>query len=254
MLEKLMNLPAVVSQHGHEVDRLMVLVHWLMAALAVGWSIYFVFVLWRFRASRHRKASYKGVSKHASSWLEFAVAGVEITLLVGFAIPLWGTVVDQFPPENESTVIRVVAEQFNWWYVYPGPDGRFGRQDLALVSAENPFGFDPEDSLTRDNFSVLNEMHVPVDKPVILNCSSKDVIHSFKVLPLRVTQDCIPGLNVPVHFVPNTTGRFQVICAQLCGIGHASMAQGLVVVDTPEVYAQWEAEKAAAGAVPASFE
>jgi cytochrome c oxidase subunit 2 len=182
------------------------------------------------------------------------VAGFEILLLVGFAIPLWGRVADDFPPVEESTVIRVVAKQFAWSYIYPGPDGRFGRQDPALVSAENPFGFDPEDASTKDNITSLNQMHVPVGKPVILNLTSEDVIHSFKVVPLRITQDCTPGLSVPIHFVPTHEGKYQVICAQLCGNGHASMAQGVVIVESAEAYEQWMASQLSGGGAATVFE
>ncbi len=254
MIEKLLNLPLVASQHGHQVDHLMVLLHLLMGGLGVGWTVFFIYVLWRFRASRKHKASYRGADKKVSTWLEFVVAGLEILLLVGFAIPLWGSVVEDFPPEKESTVVRVVAEQFMWHFVYPGPDGKFGRQDMSLVGADNPYGFDPSDPSTKDNFEVLNELHVPRDKPVILNVSSKDVIHCFKVVAMRVTQDCIPGLNIPVHFVPIRDGKYQVVCAQLCGNGHATMSQGIVVVQPPDEYQKWMGAKVSGAGPATTFE
>lgn len=254
MMEKLLDLPVVVSEHGNDVNHLMVLIHWLMGVLLVGWTIYFFYALWRFRASRSPKADYEGVKGHASTYLEVGIAGFEAVLLIGFAIPLWAKAVDDMPDEKESVVIRVVAEQFSWNYIYPGPDGRFGRQDLSLVSSSNPFGFDATDPATADNFTVLNEMHIPVNKPVILNLSSKDVIHSFKVLPLRVTLDCIPGLNLPLHFKPTQEGKYQVICAQLCGNGHAAMASGVVVVDSQEDYDAWVQARVAGGGPATSFE
>lgn len=254
MMEKLLNLPPVASVHGHDVNHFVNLVHWLMLALLVVWSIFFIYTLLRFRASRNPRADYAGVRSHASTWLEVGVAGFEAVLLIGFAIPLWAKVVDDFPSDANSTVVRVVAEQFGWNYIYPGADGKFGRQDMSLVSSDNPFGFDKEDPATKDNFTALNEMHVPVGKPVILNVSSKDVIHSFKVVPLRVTQDCIPGLNIPVHFVPTVEGKFQVICAQLCGNGHAAMAAGVVVVDSPSAYDTWAKSKMGGGGAATSFE
>ena len=122
------------------------------------------------------------------------------------------------------------------------------------MTAENPFGFDATDPATKDNFNVLNEMHIPLKKPIILNCSAKDVIHSFKVVPLRVTQDCIPGLNIPLHFVPIQQGKYQVICAQLCGNGHAAMANGVVVVDSESDYKTWMTAKASGGGPATSFE
>lgn len=243
-----MNLPVVASEHGHDVNHLMVLLHWLMGILAVGWTVYFVFVLLRFRASRNKKANYAGIQGHASTWLEVGVASFEAVLLVGFAVPLWAKVVSDFPPENESTVIRVVAEQFGWNYIFPGKDGKFGPQDFALIRSDNPFGFDTTKEETKDNFTALNEVHVPVGKHVIMNFSSKDVIHSFKVVPLRVTQDCIPGVSIPVHFKPTMKGKFQVICAQLCGNAHAAMANGLVVVESQEDFEKWAASKVGAAA------
>lgn len=254
MMHKLLNLPMVASEHGKDVDQLMVLVHWLMFLLFVGWSIFFVYTLVRFRSSASKKADYHGVRGHASTWLEVGVASFEAVLLVGFAVPLWAKVVDDFPSEKDALIVRVVAEQFGWNFIYPGADGKFGKQDLSLIASDNPFGFDKTDPATKDNIQTLNEMHVPVGKPIILNLSSKDVIHSFKVLPLRVTQDCIPGLSIPNHFVPTKEGKYQVICAQLCGNGHAAMAAGVVVVDSQQAFDQWIASKAAGGGAATSFE
>ncbi|MCC7374966.1 MAG: cytochrome c oxidase subunit II [Verrucomicrobiales bacterium] len=254
MMHNLLNLPLVASEHGKDVDQLMVLVHWLMFLLFVGWSLFFIYTLFRFRSSVAKKADHFGVRGHASTWLEVGVASFEAVLLIGFAVPLWAKVVDDFPSEKDALIVRVVAEQFSWNYIYPGADGKFGKQDLSLVTTDNPFGFDKTDAATKDNVQVLNELHVPVGKPVILNLSSKDVIHSFKVVPLRVTQDCIPGLNIPTHFVPNKEGKYQVICAQLCGNGHASMANGVVVVDSEQNFKQWMASKSAGGGAATSFE
>lgn len=254
MMEKLLDLPMVASEHGRDVNQLVVILHWLMGVLLVGWSIYFIYTLIRFRASRNRKADYLGVTGHASTWLEVGVAGIEAVILIGFAIPLWAKVAGDFPSDKDSTVVRVVAEQFAWTLIYPGQDGKFGRQDMSLIKSDNPFGFDQQDPSTKDNVIQMNEMHVPVGKPVILSCSSKDVIHSFKVVPLRVTQDCIPGLNIPTHFVPTKEGKYQVICAQLCGNGHAAMASGIVVVESAEAFSQWIASKAGGGGAATSFE
>jgi cytochrome c oxidase subunit 2 len=95
---------------------------------------------------------------------------------------------------------------------------------------------------------VLNEFHVPVDKPVIAYISSKDVIHSFKLVALRVTQDAIPGMRVPVHFKPNRIGKYQIYCAQLCGNSHANMAAGRIVVESEKDFNKWVASKTSAPA------
>ena len=253
----LLGLPPVASAHGPDVDKLILYLHWLMAALFVGWLAYFFYVIFRFRKSRNPKADYVGVKSHASSYIEVAVAVVEAVLLLGFAIPLWSKAVDKFPPEKSATLIRVMAQQFQWNVRYAGPDGEFGKADLHFVNTTNTWGIDPNDPRGKDDFSPagINQIFVPVNKPVIAYISSQDVVHSFKVNPLRVTQDAIPGLMIPIWFTHTHEGQFLINCAQLCGNGHFSM-RGYVNVLSQAKYDEWFAERAKAGAnVPAaSFE
>lgn len=242
-MEKFLGLPPLASEHGQGVNDLLVYIHWLMIVLFVGWLCYFVYTLWRFQQRRNPKGDYQGVKNHASSYLEVGVAGVEAILLVFVAIPLWAKAVDKFPAEKESTVIQVVAQQFAWNARYSGADGTFGRQSMNLVSDSNPFGVDPTDPNGKDDLQVLNEFHVPVNKPVICYISSKDVIHSFKVVAMRVTQDAIPGMRIPIWFKPTKEGRYQILCAQLCGNGHASMSAGFVMVQSQEAFDAWLTSK-----------
>jgi cytochrome c oxidase subunit II len=245
-MEKLLNLPVLASEHGQRVNDLMIYIHWLMISLFVGWLAYFAYALWRFRQQRNRRGDYLGVRNHASSYLEVLVAGIEGVLLVFVAVPIWARQVDKFPKESESTVIQVVAQQFAWNARYPGLDGVFGKQDMHLVSSTNTFGVDPADAKGHDDVQVLNEIHVPVNKPVIAYISSKDVIHSFKLLAMRVTQDAIPGMRVPVWFKPVKEGKYQIYCAQLCGNGHANMAGGVLVAESQAAYDKWLASKVGA--------
>ncbi len=245
-MAKFLGLPEIASQHGAGVDRLIVYLHWLMFVLFIGWSLFFIYTLWRYSRRRNPRADYQGVRNHASSYLEFTVAGIEAALLLFIAIPLWAQRVDRFPTEKDSTVIQIVAQQFAWNARYAGPDGQFGRQQMELVKSDNLFGVDPEDPAGHDDIQVLNEIHVPLNKPVIAHISSKDVIHSFKVPAMCVTQDAIPGMRIPIWFNPIKEGRFQIYCAQLCGNGHASMAQGVLVVESQEAFDKWQASKAGA--------
>jgi cytochrome c oxidase subunit II len=252
-MEKLLGLPVLASEHGQRVDDLIIYLHWLMIALFVGWLAYFAYALFRFHRSRHPKADYYGVRHHASTYLEGAVALVEAALLVGIAIPFWVRAVDKVPKESETTVVQVVAQQFAWNFRYPGKDGIFGRQDMRHVTSGNVFGVDPNDEYGKDDVQTLNELHVPLVKmadgkfkPVIVFISSKDVVHSFKIIALRVTQDAIPGMRIPTWFRPTRMGRFQINCAQLCGNGHSAMSQGMLVVESQEAFEKWLASKAGA--------
>jgi cytochrome c oxidase subunit 2 len=237
----LLSLPPVASEHGRHVDDLIIYMHWLMAALFAGWLLYFAYALIRFRRSRNPKADYVGVRSHASSYLEVAVAAVEGGLLIFLAVPLWAKAVDKFPDKRQATVISVVGQQFNWNALYADKEGEFGRQEMRFVNTANIFGLDPSDPRGADNVQVtgLGEMHVPVNKPVICYISSKDVIHSFKVIAMRVTQDAIPGMRIPLWFTPVKEGRYQINCAQLCGNSHSAMAAGMLVVESQAAFDKW---------------
>jgi cytochrome c oxidase subunit 2 len=241
---KALGLPEVASEHGLRVDNFIVYIHWLMIALFFGWLIYFVYALYRFNARRAQKANYFGVRNHFSTYIEIGVVAFETVLLLLFAVPLWGDVVGKLPKESDSTVVQIVAQQFAWNARYAGPDGQFGGQDMKFVNNDNLFGIDPADSQGKDDVQVLNEIHVPVNKPVLCYISSKDVIHSFRVPEMRATQDAIPGMRIPLWFEPTKMGTFQIFCAQLCGGGHAQMAGGRFTVESQEDYNKWIAAKA----------
>jgi len=250
--EKILGLPPLASTNGQGVDDLIIYVHWLMLALFIGWIIYFFYAIHRFRASRNPRADYLGVRNHASNYMELAVAAVEAVLLIFVAAPLWAKAVNQFPPAGESTVIQVVAQQFSWNVRYPGPDGKFPREEQKLVTMDNVFGANPADPDGKDDIQLINEIHVPVNKPVIIYLGSKDVVHSLKIIAVRVCQDAIPGLRVPVWFTPTQIGKYQINCAQLCGNGHYSMSGGYLIVESQADFDQWLKSKS--GAATQSFE
>lgn len=242
MFQELLSLPVVASEHGEQVDKFIIYIHWLMVALFIGWTSYYLYVLYRFRASKNKKADYVGSRSHATSYIELAVAGVEAVLLVGFAIPLWAKVVDTMPSatdENPPTEVRVMAQQFGWNFMHPGVDSVFGKQQFELVSEENKFGRDLEDEFGKDDIFTLNDIHIPIDKPVIFHISSMDVIHSFKVIALRVCQDAVPGMSIPTWCTPTKEGRYQINCAQLCGNGHSAMTLGFLTIDSRDDYDSW---------------
>jgi cytochrome c oxidase subunit 2 len=244
-MEKLLGLPVLASEHGKNVDNLIIYVHWLMIVLFVGWLAYFAYALFRFHRSRNPKADYVGVKSHASTYIEGAVAIVEGVLLVLVAVPLWAKAVGEgnIPPESQATVIQIVAQQFNWNVRYPGKDAKFGKQDMRLVNSTNVFGVDYADANSKDDIQLNNEIHVVVDKPVIAYISSKDVIHSFKIIAMRVTQDAIPGMRIPIWFKPTAVGTYQINCAQLCGNSHSAMTGGSLVVQSQADFDKWLATK-----------
>ena len=231
--------PVQASTHAAEVDHMTILVHWLMLVLFIGWGFFFLFVLFRFRKGANPRASYTGAHGKFAKSTEVGVAVIEIGLLVFYAIPAWATRVKAFPAESQAVVVKVVAEQFAWNVQYPGPDGKFGRTDIKLVSADNPLGLDRSDPNAKDDITTINQLNLPVDQPVLVHLSSKDVIHSFGLYEMRVKQDAIPGMTIPVWFIPNRIGEYEIACSQLCGLGHSQMRSVLIVMP-PAEYDQWK--------------
>jgi len=237
--------PEPASAHAAEIDRMNALVHWMMLVLFVGWGVFFLYTLIRFRASRQTRANYSGVKSHFSTYIEVGVLIAEVILLAGFSIPAWANRVTGFPPESEAVVVRVVAKQFEWHAHYPGADGRFGRTDIKLVAAENALGLDRTDAAAKDDIDSLGQLALPVNRPILIYLTSMDVIHSFSLNQMRVKQDAIPGVTFPVWFTPTKTGDWEINCSQLCGLGHFRM-RGFYSIKTQADYDAWLKEEAAA--------
>ncbi len=250
-----LGLPALASTHGGQIDNMIGWVHVFMLILFVGWGGFFTYCLFRFRRSRQPVANYAGVKSHTSSYLEVGVAVVEAILLFGFAIPLWAARVDRMPSTSEALLVDVTAEQFAWNAHYAGPDGKLGRTDITLIDAQsNPLGLDRNDPAAKDDVTTVNQLYLPVNKPIIVQLRSKDVIHRFGVPEFRVKQDAVPGLTIPIWFVPNVTTeemrtrlgkadfQYEIACAQLCGLGHFRM-RGYVTVVPPDEFQKWLDDK-----------
>jgi cytochrome c oxidase subunit 2 len=260
-----LGLPALASAHGGQIDSLIGWTHVFMLVLFIGWGGFFAYCLVRFRRSRNPVANYTGVTSNTSKYSEIGVAVVEGILLFGFSIPIWYARVDKMPSASEALIVQVTGEQFAWNVHYAGPDGVFGRTDIKLLDLQsNPLGLDRNDPAAKDDVTTLNQLYLPVNKPIIVRLRSKDVIHSFGVPEFRVKQDAIPGLTIPIWFVPNVTTaemrsrmgnaefQYEIACAQLCGLGHARM-RGFVTVQTAEEFQKWMDERVKEQSEPDPF-
>ena len=264
-MTELFKSPPPVTEHGWNVDRMVVFVHLLMGVLFVGWTLYFLYCIFNFRESNHPKADYHGArSKFWTTLAEYGVIAAEVVLIVCFAIPLWAEVMNDEKlaeikanaKDGSGLEIHILAKQFDWSARYAGNDNKFSQQGIRFADkSNNPFGLDPDDT-SIDDVVVLaakdrkGAIVVPTDRAVALKITSMDVIHSFKVLPLRVCKDAIPGLQLPIHFEVkseyladkevNKDGVhvFLITCAQLCGDGHGSM-NGYLKVVSPNKFDEW---------------
>lgn len=229
-------LPIAASTFANRIDQSIWVIHVGMAVIFAFWAVIFIYVLIRYRQSRNPQADPNVDKWTIRSFMpDAAILLFEILLIFVLGMPIWSTVKEDFPKEEEANKVELTAEQFAWGFHYPGPDGEFGRKDPAQISPSNTIGIDWSDKASRDDAVSINELHVPIGRPTIVYMTSKDVIHSFFVPEFRLKQDVVPGMRIPLWFEPNRAGEYELVCSQLCGLGHYRM-KGRVVVDEPDEF------------------
>lgn len=237
-------LPVAASQHAADLDRVLLGIHGHMAIQALAWSVFFIFVLIRFRHRANPEPRAEGLRPLLPVLAIGAVIAGDAVLLATSALPAW--LARSTPPSADLRPldVRVVAEQFVWNIHYPGPDGRFGATSQALIGAANPLGIDRTDPAARDDIGLLNVLTLPLGRPVIVHLSSRDVIHSFTLNEMRVRQDVTPGIPTRTWFTPIVAGKWDIACSQLCGLGHYRMRGEYIVLPAAE-WDRWLASELA---------
>jgi cytochrome c oxidase subunit II len=204
MLEHLW-FPHDVSTFGPQIDWLFELIFWIVVIVWAAVMITMVIFMVRYRARPGRKAEYiEGNPRLEMIWTTITAA--IMVMLAFLSRSTWADIKEHGPPGQ--VFFNVTAKQFNWEITYPGPDGKLG---------------------TKDDVTVENEMHVPVNQVVRIDLTSKDVIHSFFVPNLRLKQDAVPGRIIHVWFEATEPGTYEIPCAELCGFGHSGMLGHLTV-------------------------
>lgn len=198
-------------------------------------NLFIVTILLRFRHREGRRAAYVPDHKKLELWL-IAATSVAIMGLLAPGLIVYAAYV-KVPPH--ALDVEVVGQQWQWRFRYPGAGGKLGRSKVELIGPANPFGLDPTDPAGQDNILINNnELHLPLNKPVRMFLRSQDVLHDFFVPPFRARMNMVPGMVTSFWFTPNKTGRYEVLCAQLCGVGHSGM-RGYVVVEDDANFQQW---------------
>ena len=231
-------LPAAASDHAAALDAVLTSVHVHMLLIFIAWLALLAVALVKFRRGANpspRSAGARG------AWAAIAIGAVitgDVIILATQALPAWSARNEPPPPGARPIEIHVTAEQFAWNIHYPGPDGVFGRTRPELISASNPVGIDRADPEAKDDVGVLNVLMLPVKQTVVIELTSRDVIHSFTLNEMRIKQDVNPGMTSRVWFTPVTTGDWEIACSQLCGLGHYRMRGEYHVVDQA-AWQQW---------------
>ena len=231
-LQSLWWMPPNAAAHGVAVDQLM---RWDVGLMAVCFLLANILLLWLFLRPRREPAA-------PSTW---RVELLPLTLLVGIYIVMTVTAEHLWAGERfegaapAALHVEVVAQQFQWYFHYPGTDAAYGATQPQLVNAAlgNPIGLDPADRHGKDDI-VASELVLPVNREVDLQLRSLDVIHGFFVPAMRLKQNAVPGSTLHVHFTPVREGVYAILCSQVCGSGHARMQAQMRVV-SQSAYAAW---------------
>jgi cytochrome c oxidase subunit 2 len=197
--------------------------------------LFMAYALYRFRHRDGVRAAYEPESGKLELWLT-GLTSVGIAAMLAPGLVVWKDYVT-VPPD--ASTVEVLGQQWRWTFRFPGGDGVLGTVDAKRIDADNPFGLNPDDPHGQDDILVDGgEVRLLVDKPVKLELRSVDVLHDFYVSQFRAKMDLVPGMVTYFWLTPTRTGTFEILCAELCGVGHSSM-RGTVVVVEPEAHQTW---------------
>jgi len=200
-------------------------------------NLFVVYTLLRFRHREGRRAAHEPENKTLERWL-IGGTTVGIMALLAPGLVVYASYVKE---PRDALVLEVLGQQWQWRFRFPGADGKLGATDARFVSAGNPFGLDPADPAGQDDILVAaDEVHLPIGKPVLVLMRSHDVLHDFYVPPFRARMNTVPGQVSRFWFTPTRAGRYEALCAQLCGVGHPNM-RGFVVVEDAASFQAWQA-------------
>lgn len=207
-----------LSTYSGDVDNLIVLVTVLVGFWFLLAEGMFFWLIWRFRARDGVKAQYiTGKEKHLKNWINvphWLIIVCDVVIIVA-AVQVWYRIKQTLPPADAT--VRVIGQQWVWVFEHPGADGKLD---------------------TADDIRTTDNLHVEVGKTYHFELESKDVLHSFFIPVFRLKQDAIPGRTITGWFKATKTGEHDILCAEICGIGHGVMGAKLVV-DTADSYAEW---------------
>jgi len=213
---------------------------WITGAVFAAVILFMAYCVFKFRHKEGRVADYEPENNKLEIWLTI-ITSVGVAALLAPGLVVWWQFVTV---PDDATEVEVVAQQWQWSYRLPGEDGILGTVDNRLINSDNPLGINPDDPNGQDDVVIeADDLHLPIGKPVKMLLRSIDVLHDYMVPEFRAKMDMVPGMITYFWFTPTRTGEFEVLCAELCGVGHAFM-RGAVLIDTEEDYRSWLLDQA----------
>jgi cytochrome c oxidase subunit II len=224
-----------VASNWSNIDDILIITGLITGAVFIAVNLFIALAIFRFRHKEGRRAHYQPENKK----LEWSLIGATTVGIIAMLAPGLFVYSDFVNVPDDAKSFEVVAQQWQWSFRFPGDDGQLGTVDTRYISTSNPFGINPDDEAGQDDRLVMsNEVHLPLHKPVKVLLRSKDVLHDFYVPHFRVKMDMIPGQVSYLWFSPTRPGKFEVLCAEYCGLGHYNM-RGYVIVEEEADYAKW---------------
>lgn len=224
-----------IASNWGSIDNTIIITFWITGIAFVGVVGFMGYCIFRFRHRKDSRADYEPENKKLEGWLTIGTAlGVAALLAPGLYV--WHKYIDV---PKDATDIEVLGRQWQWSYRLPGKDGKLGKADTENITSDNPLGVDPNDPAGQDDIIIeSDDLHLPIGKPVKVLLRSIDVLHDFYVPEFRAKMDMIPGVVTYYWFTPTRTGTYDVLCAELCGVGHSQM-RGKVVVEEQDKNQAW---------------
>lgn len=232
-----------IASNWGTIDDTIILTFAVTGAVFVAVNLFMAYAIIRYRHRKDAKAHYEPESPKLEWWLTiFTTVGVVAMLAPGLSV--WN---DYVTVPEDAMVVEAVGQQWQWTYRFPGNDGILGTADGKLITPDNPFGVNPNDPRGLDDVLIEDsELHLPIGGPIKVALRSKDVLHDFFVPQFRAKMDLVPGLVTYFWFTPTKLGEYEILCAELCGVGHYTM-RGTVIIDEDEAFQAWLSDQATFG-------
>ena len=243
-----------IASNWGSIDTTVLITFWVCGVVFVAVGLFMAYSVWKFRHREDARADYEPENPRLELWLTIVTA-VGVVAMLAPGLIVWDEYVNV--PEDAQE-FEVLAKQWQWSFRFPGEDGKFGTVDVKNITSDNPFGMNPNDPRGEDDVLVnTNTVHLPINQPLKALLRSNDVLHDFFVPEFRAKMDSVPGMITYFWFEPTKEGKYEILCAELCGQGHYTM-RGWVQVDTQEDFDAWIAGQPTwaqmqAGVTPKSY-
>lgn len=224
-----------IASNWESIDHTIIITFWITGIAFTAVVGFLGYCIFRFRHRKDARAAYEPENKSLEGWLTVGT-GLGVAAMLAPGLYVWHQYISV---PKDATDVEVVGRQWQWSYRLPGKDGKLGKTDVQTISADNPLGLDPNDPAGQDDVIIDGEdLRLPIGKPIKVLLRSIDVLHDFYVPEFRAKMDMIPGVVTFYWLTPTRTGTFDVLCAELCGVGHSQM-RGKVVVEEQDKNKAW---------------